>query len=247
MDGNNPKILMTKKGFKMAPRKKNVVAMSGVNVALLSQIASGVVTRITQTDFATIDHNPPLVIVNTQDIVDGKAAVQITVEGKNMVDSSENVTIGAGDVGTLSVGTLNGTPNFAIITDAALPPRKRTGRAGAPTQYPFAQLEIGQSFFVPKSTQHPNPIKTLASTISAQNAKYSEPTGETEQVERTKRGQGNKAVVDAAGNKVTETVTRQKTRPVRKFSMRTVTAGQNYGNWVAPADGVLIARVAIEA
>ncbi len=47
-------------------------------------------------------------------------------------------------------------------------------------KYPFEQLEIGQSFFVPVSEDKPNPAKSLASTVTSANDRHAyEIEGET--------------------------------------------------------------------
>ena len=137
---------------------------------------------------------------------------------------------------------------FAIITNAAIPESKRGNRSGgAATRYPFADLQINGSFFVPVNPKHPTPdaiAKSLGSVVSAKNHEYSEVTGEKKKVERTKRGEGNKAVLDAAGNKVREVVEIDVRKPLRKFVVRPIEGGKVYGSWTAPQDGALVARVA---
>lgn len=179
--------------------------------------------------------DPALIEVNTAMLDPNdptKAAARLSEAGRAMVNGS------AAPAATAEA------PKFDIITNAVLPPSKRGNRGGgAKVIYPFDKLEIGQTFFVPVSVKHPDPVKTLGSTVSAQNMKYSVETGETKTVERTKRGAGNKAVLDAAGNKVRETVTVPVHKLTRKFSIRPVKSGEKYGEWTAPADGALIARV----
>lgn len=62
-------------------------------------------------------------------------------------------------------------PKFAILKGIALPPRA-AGRTSGPrtSKYAFGELEIGDSFFVPKSDNMKNPARSLASTASAQSA-----------------------------------------------------------------------------
>jgi len=207
-------------------------------IPLLQSIANGSVSRVTQEEgLPLIQHNPPLIEVNIDDVVDGKAAVRLTDEGHKMIGSEVNQAVA---VGAISNGAHS---NYQIISGAELPVAKRGGRGGAPVQYPFDQLEVGQSFFVPVSSKHPNPVKTLGSTVSSANMRFSVETGETKQVERTKRGAGNKAVLDAQGNKVRELTTVPIRKQQRKFSIRPVKAGVAYGNWTAENDGALIARV----
>ena len=95
---------------------------------------------------------------------------------------------------------------------------------------------------IPVSDKHKDPVKTLGSTVSSANMRFAEPTGETKQVNRTKRGPGNKAVKDQNGENVRETKTVDVYKPTRKFNIRPVEAGVSYGQWVAPANGALIAR-----
>lgn len=219
--------------------KKVKAAASNVNIDMLKQIASGFMNRISKDDAdPLLNHNPVLIQVNELDIENGKALVRLTTEGQNMVDASTQNTSAPAANGAVS--------QFEIFTNAALPARKRAGRgAGATAKYPFDKLDVGAFFFVPKSAETPNPVKTLASTISAQNMKFAEKTGNMKTVERTKRGPGNKAVVEN-GVKVKETVQIPETKLTRKFAMRSVKEGQACGGWTAPADGVLISRVALD-
>lgn len=132
--------------------------------------------------------------------------------------------------------------NFGIITNAIPPESKRgAGRVAGPSKYPFDSLTTGQSFFVSANAETPDPIKSMNSAVSNANNKYRVDTGRTEQVERTKRD-GKKAALDAAGNKIKETATVAVYEYPRKFIVRGVKNGQKCGEWVAPADGVLITR-----
>lgn len=208
---------------------------SEVNTDLLLAIATGNLTHISRNDGLPLVE-AGLIEVNT-DILDddGNAAVRLTDKGKAMINGSE------------SVSTENAGAKYAVISDAVLPATKRKGGGGgAPVVYPFDSLEIGQSFFVPVSEKHPDPVKTLGSTVSSANMRYAEETGETKTVTRTKRGPKNRAVLDANGEKVKETVDVPVYKYTRRFSIRPVEAGKTYGNWVAPADGALIARVPLK-
>ncbi len=212
--------------------KKAKVVEAALNIALLQVIGNGSVTHISQDDgLPLLQHNPSLIEVDTTNIVDDKAAVRLTEEGWKMINIDPN---------TVSASVSNG---YDIISNAELPAAKRGGRGGAPIQYPFDKLEAGQSFFVPVSAKHANPLKTLGSTVSSANMRFSVETGEMKTVERTKRGEKNKAVVDAQGNKVKETVQVPVRKQTRKFTIRAVKAGVTYGGWTAPNDGALIARV----
>jgi len=82
---------------------------------------------------------------------------------------------------------------FEIEEGFDIPESRRTGKANI---YPFDALTApvyseGQkpryaSFFVPATADRPDPVKTLASTVSSANVRYSEPdqTGATRMVNR---------------------------------------------------------------
>ncbi len=209
-------------------------AKKSVNKGLLTAIAGGQVTHISKEDASPLlSHEPALIEVNTNMLDDqGRAMVRLTAPGQAMLNGSGVTT-----------GEAKASP-YAVITNAELPPSKRGfgGRGGAPTVYPFDSLEVGQSFFVPVSEKHPNPVKTLGSTVSSANMRFAQDTGETKIVERAKRGKRNKLELDASGNKIMETKTVPVYKFTRKFSIRAVEAGKSYGAWTAPATGALIAR-----
>lgn len=134
-----------------------------------------------------------------------------------------------------------------IVTGAVLPPAKKRGNSsgsGAPTKYPFADLEVGGMFFSPNSDHAKgDAVKALGSTVSAQNDKYSEETGQFKTVTRAVRDkQTKKAVTNPDGSKQTETVQLPVKKYNRKFTIRPVVGGETYGSWVAPSDGALVAR-----
>lgn len=225
----------------MAKKLKTVAPV--YNMALLAAINAAVNAGgnyyVSEADgLPLVNANPPLIEVNTGMLdAAGSAAARLTDAGKALL---------AG--GNASTSAVEQQPSpFAIITGAALPESKRGNRAGAPTIYPFDQLEIGQSFFVPVSEKTPEPVKTLGSTVSSANSRYAVDTGTTKTVTRTKRGEKNKAVLDAAGNKVKETVEAPVYKYTRKFTIRAVEAGKKYGEWTAPSDGALIARIEVPA
>jgi len=207
-----------------------------VNTELLKAIKGGQVSHVSQAEAieAGLQHNPPLIEVNTapEAIVDGKAPVRLTDAGH-------------AHVGAVAAPAAANGSGFALITGAELPETKRRGGggSGAPKKYPFDEMQVGQSFFVAADEKHPDPVKSLGSTISSANMRYAEKTGQTKEVERTKRGPGNKAVKDANGENVRERKTVDVYKQTRKFTIRPVEAGKAYGNWTAPANGALVARI----
>lgn len=232
----------------MASKKNKFVAPAGINMAILAMIAAGEngIGYVSQADgMPLVSHNPELIEVNTSQLdAAGNAAARLTDAGKQLLAASqggEAVTITSADVGTLSLGKPS---PYALLSNAVLPPSKRGNKGGgAPTVYPFETMEIGQSFFVPVSEKHPDPVKTLGSTVSSANMRFAVDTGEKKTVTRNKRGPKNKLVLDTSGNPIPEQVTLPVYKHTRKFSIRPVVAGTKYGEWVAPANGALIARV----
>jgi len=183
-----------------------------------------------------LQNNPPLIEVNT-DILDPndntKAAARSTAAAQDYLKSDQAIE--------------KAEPSkYAIITGAVLPEAKKRGNvagAGAPTKYPFADMEVGSSFFSADSEHNKgNALKALGSTVSSQNRKYAVETGEHKSVTRAVRDEHNKAKLDANGKKITETVTLPVLKYNRKFTIRAVEAGKVYGEWTAPANGALIAR-----
>lgn len=213
---------------------------SAVNISLLSQIASGQVTRLSQDEAGPlIAHSPPLIEANTADIDEaGKALVRLTDAGNAALPKS------GADKAAAAGATV---PQYAVISGFQFEPgaKKLRGRAGggAVTLYPWATMEVGGSFFVGPTADHPNAVKRMTSAVSAANMKYSEEVGEEKPVERTKRGPGNKSVIGPDGKPEKETVMRRERKALRKFELREVKKGETIGNWVAPDDGALIGRV----
>lgn len=208
---------------------------SVVNLTLLAAINSGAVTRVSQADgVPLVNNNPPLITVDTTNVVDGLALCAITDAGKAQLNGSTKAAVAASD-----------TPIYAVIS-GFVPPvkvRKAGGRggSGAPTIYPWATMVLGQSFFVGVS-QKPDPVKSLTSAVSSANMKYSEEVGEPKLHTRSKRGPGNKTIIGADGKPERETLMRRDRQAVKKFELSAVTKGTKYGDWEAPEDGVMVWR-----
>jgi len=176
-----------------------------------------------------------LIEVNTADVDEnGAAAARLTQKGIEGMPVNKNEAPAAG-----------AASKYSIITNAVLPESKRGfGRSPGVSKYPFADMQVGNTFFVANfEVEGGDALKKLTSTVSNMNNKYRTETGAMESKTRTQRGEGNKAVVDAAGNKVKETVNVPVYNQVRKFSIRPVKAGDSYGDWKAPSDGALIGCV----
>lgn len=191
-----------------------------------------------------IEKNPDTLVLNEQKLIEvnaqmtdaqGRAAARASAAGMEMLAKAPAKP---------AAGTAPTPSNFAFISGAVPPPTKRGGGGGAPAKYPFDQMEVNISIHV-KNTEvsSGDAVKSVQSSVAAFNHTNSVGTGEMETVERTKRGPGNKAEVDAAGNKVKETVQREKRKAVKKLIVRKVEAGKVYGGWTCDADGALITRL----
>lgn len=226
--------------------KKPKISTAGVNMVTLATIANGTVTHLSQAEgLPLFQHVPALIEVNTGDLDPaGNAAVRLTAAGNEMVAA------GALNAGGGKPDTKPAVTKFAIMSNV-VPPASMRGaglkHGTRSSQYPFEDLQIGQSFFVPVSADIPDPVKTIGSTVSSANMRYRTETGETVSKTRIKRGSDHKAVKDAAGNPVKETVTVPVYKQDRKFIIRPIKTGVKYGEWTADADGALVARVELSA
>lgn len=188
---------------------------------------------------------PSYVSASAKPLVDA-GLIEVNMEVKNPADASQ-VIARSTQKGKDALNEAPAGGHAMIITGAVLPPPKKRGNSsgsGAPTKYPFADLDVGGMFFSPNSDHSKgDAVKALGSTVSAQNDKYAEPTGEKKTVTRAVRDpQTKKAVLNADGSKQTETVELDVKKYNRKFTIRPVTGGQTYGSWIAPADGAIVAR-----
>lgn len=229
----------------MAKNREDKIMAKGksINVALLAAIAaaeqSGTFYYVSKVDGEPLmQHDPNLIEVDFNNKNEQGVAAKLSVAGKELLMSSQNAA------NTATQAASAPAPSYSVIGGAVLPQSKRGNKGGgAPIKYPFDNLEIGQMFFVPVSVKHKDPVKTLGSTVSSANMRYAVDTGQKRTVERTKRGSKNKAVLDAQGNKVKETVEIPVYRHTRKFTIRPVEAGKKYGEWTAPENGAMIMRV----
>ena len=199
-------------------------------------------------------------------IVAGEKSYISAADGKDLVDAglievntaihnpedAQEVACRATEAGvTAANGYADAAPkttgNYQIMTNVELPPARKRGNtagSGAPTKYPFADLPVNGTFFSANSEHAKgDAVKALGSTVSAQNDKYSEPTGQMKTVTRAVRDPQTKKAVMENGKKVTETVELPVKKYNRKFTIRPVSKGQKLGGWTAPDDGALIGRI----
>jgi hypothetical protein len=63
-------------------------------------------------------------------------------------------------------------PKQALEIEKNVPVPPRTARLRGAYKYPFAEMEVGDSFHVAKTEDRPNPSRTLASTVSTASKKH---------------------------------------------------------------------------
>ena len=208
--------------------------MSALNKTVKAALQKIIDTGRVSQDVATKLGPMGLIEVNTGDIdQNDMAACRLTQKG--LEGMGKNTNTNAASTGS----------KFALIDNAVLPESKRGfGRKAGESKYPFADMNLGQSFFVSNDeVEGGDALKKLTSTVSNMNNRYRTETGEMQTVTRTVRGEGNKAVLNEDGSKRKETKQVPVYKQDRKFSIRAVEAGKEYGGWKAPANGALIARV----
>lgn len=208
--------------------------MSALNKTVKAALQKIIDTGRVSQDVATKLGPMGLIEVNTGDIDENDmAACRLTQKG--LEGMGKNTNTNAASTGS----------KFALIDNAVLPESKRGfGRKAGESKYPFADMNLGQSFFVSNDeVEGGDALKKLTSTVSNMNNRYRTETGEMQTVTRTVRGEGNKAVLNEDGSKRKETKQVPVYKQDRKFSIRAVEAGKEYGGWKAPANGALIARV----
>ena len=115
--------------------------------------------------------------------------------------------------------------------------------------YDFDAMNVGDIIFVPNSEDKPDAAKSLASTISSANKRFSTPTGEFEdvKVKTYQTDEAGKRVKGADGKLVVtgeKTERREKLNPGKTFAVKPVEGGKTYGAWTAPASGAVILREA---
>lgn len=121
---------------------------------------------------------------------------------------------------------------FTLDVDVPLPSIKRGfgAKAGAPT-YPFDNMQVGQSFFVPATPDRDDPAKSLASTVSAATRKYevavNNPDGTPKMisVQRAQRDTNGDIVKGADGKMVKVATTINEMKRTREFAIRGRTVG----------------------
>lgn len=190
--------------------------MNKANIAIMTSIVAAMAVEATPYLMTTAKSVEKLLadamVEQNPDIKDGdKIATRATEKG-----------IAALNEATAAPATgATGASPFAIIKGATLP-TARGGRSSV--LYPFDDMETGDSFFIPATTEKPNPAKSLASTVSAATKKFAENTGTTK--------------VTPKGNTIPVL------KNTRVFSVKAVKGGVALGEFTPPSDGALIQRTA---
>jgi hypothetical protein len=112
------------------------------------------------------------------------------------VDASGNQIVRMNQTGKDALAASLATPAAPKAPKAPLTFTLETGftpavpnRTGLRTSmYPFGTMEAGQSFFVPASAEHPDPAKSLASTVSAATRRYATEAKNEDGTVKTKAG-----------------------------------------------------------
>lgn len=207
-----------------APVKKERAAVTARGVDLLKLIASAPegFLMLTQDEGAAIVSDG-LAVVDASNIVGDTAAVSLTDKGKAMLE----------DTSTVTVETV-ASSGFEIDTDVAVP--TDVTRKAREDGYPFAKLEIGQSFHVPLKTgeDHDKLWGRISSSASGARSKFAVPTGEKEEVtvKTFKKDENGKFVKDENGKRipVSENVeVRDKKSLVRDFKVAKVDSTDKRG------------------
>lgn len=118
------------------------------------------------------------------------SAVKVHKEllAKGLVELNPNQTNEAGEIATRAtqagIDIIKGNEEMTEATEvqsneieieSGIEVPKVTGRGRQGSKYPFDSLEVDQSFFVPNSEKLENAAKSLASTVSAANSRYTVP------------------------------------------------------------------------
>ena len=94
----------------------------------------------------------------------GNIAVRATQKGIDQIMTTETTQV--------STPAVKSAGNFVIEDGFAIPAASK--RIGKASTYPFEQMAVGQSFYVPATEDKPNPAKSLSTTVSAANRRFAE-------------------------------------------------------------------------
>lgn len=114
---------------------------------------------------------------------------------------------------------------FSLVMGVVPAPRQRGGNKGK-SIYPFGEMQVGHSFFIPATADKPEPWKSLASTATSATRRYDEPVmdanGQAVMENAKVRAHGKPGEADY---KPEHYETRQKMRHTRVFVMQQADGG----------------------
>lgn len=204
-------------------KRKAITATGTALLALVAAAANGVL-MLTQAEGA-----------------EQVAAGNLELTGNTDGDLAEVRLTDAGRAALAAAGGDNGgaasTPSYELESGIPLPEkRSRRSNGNRESQYPFAKMEVGQSFHIPKTEDNKNPADRIAPTITRLRAQAAKPVfeadGTTPVMETVKQityqlDDKGKRVKNAEGGfiKTGEVmVQRQKTAPAVDYLVQTVGA-----------------------
>lgn len=224
----------------MAPRSTSaatagILALSAAGqaspAALLAEVAAAESGQVAMTQAQAADALAAghIEVTGNAD-ANGLAPVKLTDAGFAAFQAAEaaNPTTGG--------ATSTPAAKVAFTVSSAVPiPTDEGVRRGRSNGYPFATMEVGESFHVAPTEEYPDPAERLASSVSGARNRFSEETGETEEVEvkTYAKDASGKFIKDAEDKRVVEStakVTRPKMRVTKDFIVRAV--GENDPNGV---------------
>ena len=216
-------------------KKIAAIALSSANLAALAYIVAagegGTFAPLGEVR-PLANHKPALVEIN-EGVTDdnGKVAVRATAEGISHFATISTTKTASAPAAKASFEIMD-VP--ADILQAAKE-RRRSSR-GAGEKYPFDSLVVGKGFFVAATEKMPEPVKSLASTVSSAQARYAKETGEMETVivKDYEVDENGKRVKDADGRWIVTAeneVERPKMQNTRMFKL----VPADGGAWVVRA------------
>lgn len=151
---------MFSKVKKAAEKKTLIELMTFIVTGTLSAAGHAMVPAAFAKQIETLE--PTLIKINGEPDVAGNVSVFATSLGVAAVQGPP-ATDGA---------TTEAAPKMTFVLESGhVPPEPKRGGIKADT-YPFAQMAVGQSFFVAATDKVPNPAKRLGSTVSSATKRY---------------------------------------------------------------------------
>lgn len=208
-------------------------AVALTSVALLAAIAASETgyLMLTQAEGEEIV-NGGFAVVDMSIVDNGTAAVRLTEAG-------------VAELAKQDAPAPTPVAKSGVDIDDGVPIPASNSRRARDGKYPFANLEIGQSFHVAKTAKNENPVARLASSVSGARIKFSVESGETETVtKKTYERNGKSYVKDAEGKRIvvsTEATEVPKLKLTRDFVCKSVGADDPKG------EGARVWRVELTA